>query len=203
MADEPLKRGRKAIEVNPTELQTQISQLEAAQADGGKFPNRSALWVALEATEWAKSRNPRPLTAQVAMLIAKANNLTVATPVGKRGREKGQAPVNAGKRKPKQLNTVWLDAMKKEMPEYTKLAEKAAKGSLKAVIKLNCLNCCCLQKKEVSLCVITGCPLWGVRPYKHKESLTEAGRKKISLGMYDDPEPTEENQNADSTGTNV
>lgn len=195
-------RGRKAIEVTSAELQVQINELETAQPDG-KFPNRSALWSALESSEWAKARNPRPLTAQVAMILAKNANLTMQTPVGKRGREPGQGPVNVGPRKSKTANPDHAKALYAEVPEqYHSVVKKALNGSLKAVIKLNCLGCVCYQKKEVALCPITRCSNWGVRPYKHKESLTEAGRKRISLGLLDDKEKDDE-QTPDSDGTVV
>lgn len=204
-------RGRKPIEVTAEQLQEQIITLEKAQPDG-KYPNRSALWLALEATEWAKGRSPRPLTAQVAMNIAKSGNLTFVTPVGKCGREKGQGPVNVGPRKPRKVNNEYLNSMLASFPEdYHKVVKKAAGGSLKAVIKLKCLDCCGCEKgaanthsakKEVSLCVATDCANWGFRPYKHKESLTVEGRKRISLGLLDAKENDDE-QPTDSNGTVV
>lgn len=202
-------RGRKAIEIDTAEFQAQLKQLEAAQPDG-KFPNRSALWVSFEATDWAKGRSPRPLTAQVAMIRAKELNLEIQTPVGQRGRVKGQGPVVKGPRKAKQANADYLAAMLKDVPsDYHKTVQKAANGSLKAVIKLKCLDCCGFEKgcsnihsakKEVSLCTAVSCANWGYRPYKHKESLTEAGRTRISLGLLDKKGNDDE---ADSTGTVV
>lgn len=179
--------GRKATEVVPAELQIQIAELESTQPDG-KFPNRSALWRALEATAWAKSRSPRPLTGQVAMNLFNKNNLICATPVGQRGRSKGQGPVAAGgSRKQKTIPADIIAALKKTVPEkYHNVVDKAAAGSLKAKVKLKCLDCVAYQKKEIALCTLTDCGLWTVRPYKDKRSLTEAGRKTISLGMLED-----------------
>lgn len=193
-------RGRKAIEIDTAEFQAQLKQLEAAQPDG-KFPNRSALWVSFESTEWAKSRNPRPLTAQVAMIKAKELKLEIQTPIGQKGRVKGQGPVVRGQRKSRNVPIDAVDAMTKATPEkYAPLIKKVANGSLKAVVKLNCLQCCNFQKKEVGLCTIVSCPAWGFRPYKHKASLTAEGRQRISLGLLDDKENDDE---ADSPGTVV
>ena len=186
-------RGRKRIEITSVQLQDAIRELERAQPDG-KFPNRSALWAALEATEWAKSRTPRPLTAQVAMVLAKHSDLTIQTPVGMRGRQKGCGPVSVGPRKRKGVNSDILSALKSGMPEkYHPIADKAAKGSLKAVIKLKCLDCCNWQQREVALCTVTACPNWGYRPYKDKLSLSAEGRKKISLGLLEDDNEPETN----------
>ena len=162
-----IKRGRKPIQVTSVQLQEAIRELERSQPDG-KFPNRSALWTALENSEWAKSREPRPLTGQVAMILAKHSGLEIQTPLGKRGREKGCGPVgNPGARR------------KKRMPEDARIAltvvtpktlqgtlAKAINGSLKAAVKLHCLECSGGSKKEVALCGIKRCSLWAFRPYK-------------------------------------
>jgi hypothetical protein len=171
------QRGRKRIEINLAEFQKTLTEIEAAQPDG-KFPNRSALWSAFEATEWAKSRS-RPLTGQVAMLFAKTNSINIQTPIGKRGRQVGSGPVAPGvKRTRKGMADANFLALTKVVPEkYKKVLEKARKGSLKAVIKLKCLDCCAYQQTEVALCELKECSLHFVRPYKASE------QKKIKLQM--------------------
>ncbi len=162
------QRGRKAIEVSAADLQKAIAELEASQPDG-QFPNRSSLWASLEDSEWAKTRSPRPLTAQVGMLLAKKFNTTINTPVGQRGRQKGSGPVPGGGRKKKAWPLHIVDAVKNSTPtKFHKIVDRAAKGSLKAAIKLKCLDCTCFQQKEVRLCELTSCSLWTVRPYKDK-----------------------------------
>src|SRR5688572_17951971 len=105
-----MARGRKAIAVTKEELRDMVHRLEDDQPDK-KYPSRSALWKAVEASDWAKSRQPRPLTSQVAMLLAREYKIDIATPIGKRGREKGQGPiVNPGQRK------------RKPMPQATRIA---------------------------------------------------------------------------------
>lgn len=194
-------RGRKPIQVNLSDLQTQIIELEKAQPDG-KFPNRSALWSGLEATEWAKTREPRPLSAQVAMILAKNANLDIQTPVGQKGRVKGQGPVNVGPRKKRTAEPVVLDALTNGMPKdarekYSSVIKKACGGSLKSVIKLKCLDCCNWEKKEVSFCTVLSCPNWMFRPYKAKESLTDEGRNRISLGLVQ--EKSDDSEQADNS----
>lgn len=158
---ETVKRGRKAIEVTPFELQVALSALEATNT----FPNRSALWVALEESEWAKTRTPRPLSSQTAMVMATKNNLNINTPVGKRGKEKGCGPViQVNKRK--EFPEIAAKAMRRLFPLKMKTVDKAIKGSFKAAIKLKCLDCTCGDIVEIRQCEIVECSLWAFRPYK-------------------------------------
>lgn len=60
----------------------------------------------------------------------------------------------------------YADKMHKDYPEHNKLVEAVLKGSLKAAIKLKCIDCCCGDKKEVSLCTSYTCPLYRFRPYQ-------------------------------------
>jgi hypothetical protein len=174
-------RGRKAIEVSPVELLKTIEQLEKDQPEG-KFPNRSALWAAVEETEWAKTRQPRPLTSQVAMLLAKKHNLEIATPVGQRGRAKGSGPIPGAGRKKKTLPLHVIESMKLATPKkYHDIVDRVGKGSAKAAIKLKCLDCVCFQKKEIRLCEQTSCGLWAYRPYKDKPVEETSRRMPIPL----------------------
>jgi hypothetical protein len=155
-------RGRKPIQVEKGVFQDIVSLLETTKG----FGNRSALWSAVAETEWAKSIG---LSAQVAMLKAKAFGLVIKTPLGQKGRQKGCGPVkNAGKRKPKVMALPVVEALKKEFPSMHTKIDRAAAGSLKAAIGMKCLDCSNGGKKEVSLCPINDCPLWHVRPYQGK-----------------------------------
>lgn len=193
-------RGRKPIQITSVILQDEIRKLERSQPDG-KFANRSALWAALEATDFAKQCEPRPLTGQVAMVLAKHSNLDIQTPIGKRGREPGQGPVNVGPRKEKTIDPLHEKALKASVsPQYHGTVRKALKGNRQALAKLQCLQCVCEQRREIALCTLLNCSNWSQRPYKHKESLTEDGRKRIHLGLLDEKEKDDE---PDSTGTVV
>jgi len=46
---------------------------------------------------------------------------------------------------------------------YEKMATRATEGSLRACIKLKCLECCAWYLAEVRKCEIHECALWGTR----------------------------------------
>jgi hypothetical protein len=176
-----MARGRKPIPVEKAKLQEVIANLESASS----FTSRNALWESVANTDYAKGIG---LSSQVAMLKAKAFGLEIKTPLGKRGRSKGDGPVpNAGKRKGKRIALEIVQEMKKEFhPSLHKKIDRAAKGSMKAAIALKCIDCTAGSKKEVALCVMTTCPLWGYRPYQHKLSKTAEGRAKIIDGSFEE-----------------
>jgi hypothetical protein len=157
-----MSRGRKAIPVEPHELQNVII---VAESNGGGFASRSQLWKAVAETDWAKKIK---LSAQVAMLKAKAFNLTIKTPLGKKGKSPGDGPVpNAGKRTSKRIPLDVVQEMKKEfISSLHGKIDRAAKGSMKAAIALKCIECSGGYKKEVALCRLKTCPLWSFRPYQ-------------------------------------
>jgi hypothetical protein len=156
-----MARGRKAIPVNAQELQSTVSNLESQTM----FPNRSALWAAVAASDWAKSIG---LSSQVAMLKAQAFGTVINTAKGKRGREKGQGPANTSK--PKGRRRIPLDVVpllkKVYHPSLHGKVDRAAAGSLKAAIALKCIDCCGGIKSEVRECQIQECVLWAFRPYR-------------------------------------
>lgn len=154
-----MSRGRKAIELNRDEFQAAIAAIEASQMP----KNRSELWASLEASEWAKAQQPRPLTAQVAMNKAKSFGLEIKTPLGKRGEGLGRAVGTKVARKRVPLNLVAMGVPSK----FAKKAAKAANGSLKAAIALKCLDCSNWQMKEVRECQVKSCPLFSCRPYQN------------------------------------
>ncbi len=43
---------------------------------------------------------------------------------------------------------------------YAKPAKNAAAGSLPAMVKLKCLECCCWNREEVKRCELVGCALY-------------------------------------------
>lgn len=147
---------KKAIVLDTVTFQHVISTLEKEN----NFSSRSALWKAVEETTWAKTCVPRPLTSQVAMLKAQEFKLTINTPLGRRGAVKGE--VRHNKRK---VSLSLIDDVK--VPDkYNSLLERLKKGSLKAAIKLKCLECSCWVSKEVGLCKVNACPLFPVRPFQ-------------------------------------
>jgi hypothetical protein len=176
-----MARGRKPIPVTKEKLQEVVSSLE----NESNFTSRNALWESVANTEYAKGIG---LSSQVAMLKAKTFGITIKTPLGKRGRSKGDGPVpNAGKRKGKRIPLEIVEQMKKELdPSLHKKVDRAANGSMKAAVGLKCLDCAGGSKKEVALCTLVTCPLWSYRPYSHRLSKTAAGRAKIMDGSFED-----------------
>jgi hypothetical protein len=161
-----MARGRKPIEVTPDQLQIAIGLVETGENPPA---TRSQLWQAIEDSEWAKGLSPRPLTAQVAMLLAKRHNLVIETPVGKRGISKGQriggnaARTRKRKGMPEDRRISLLTIVP---PTLHNVVERAAAGNLRSAVKLKCLECSGFSKKEVSLCTVKDCHLWSFRPYK-------------------------------------
>ncbi len=159
-----MSRGRKPIEIDKSEFQACVSELESQKT----FSNRTELWAAVENSAWAKTRIPRPLTAQVALLKAEEFELEIKTVKGKKGKSKGCGPVSSGGRKKKVFS---IENIRKGIPleersSLEKTLNRAANGSLKARVKLMCMDCTNWQKKEVAICENNQCPLHDVRPYK-------------------------------------
>jgi hypothetical protein len=164
-----LKRGRKAIVIHKNELQNIIKSVEAEH----KPATRSKLWELVAQTEYAKTREPRPLTAQVAMIKANELGIEITTPKGERGRKAGQGlPEKAREalRGPRKRKTVAPEVVAKQKKMFAAslhpAVDKAASGSLRAAVKLMCVDCSGGCKKEVALCQIKTCPLWAFRPYQ-------------------------------------
>lgn len=147
---------KQAIQINREDFQNVISSLELS----GGFTSRSALWSAIEGSNWAKQLSPRPLTAQVAMLKAREFNLDIKTPLGRKGAAKGVVRPQR-----KRISLALIGDVK--VPEkYKGLANRLAQGSLKAGIKLKCLDCSAWVSKEVRNCQVNSCPLFPIRPFQ-------------------------------------
>ncbi len=168
---------RTKLEINKDEFQKVVTDLEAAQT----FENPSVLWKAVEATEWAKGLKPRALTAAVAYVRAKELGIVIKTLPGKRGNPGGGGLVGGAPRvrvprstKMKAFGETFAK-MRKETPErFRPLVDKAEKtGSMKACIKLKCLECSAWQPSEVRQCVIIDCPLYPIRPFQGKGKIEE------------------------------
>lgn len=160
------------LEINKDEFQKVVTDLEASQT----FENPSMLWKAVEATDWAKSLHPRALTAAVAYVRAKELGITYKTPAGKRGgalkgRVGGDTPrLRVPRSKKMEAFASTFARMRQETPKrYLPLVDKAEKGSLKACLKLKCLECANWQAVEVKLCEIISCPLFPTRPFQGKK----------------------------------
>lgn len=157
--------GRVAITIDKDQFQAALTELEAKQT----FANRSLLWTALAETPYAKSTQPRPLSPQVAMLKADELGLTIVTPKGRKGLPVGtKVPNNTVRRSKVAADDVKDALVGAAGKKLEKLALRAAGGSMKAAIKLKCIDCCCGDKKEITNCTIKECSLWNFRPYRSK-----------------------------------
>lgn len=58
-------------------------------------------------------------------------------------------------------------------PHFKKLIGTAKRGSLTAIIKLNCLACSNYQTAEIKHCRVFDCPMWSVRPYQDSPEAQE------------------------------
>lgn len=171
---------RQKLQINKSELQEVITKLENSQT----FDNPSALWKAVEATDYAKTQQPRPLTAATAYLRAKQFGIIIKTQskgrgIGSLSEEQKKAMQEARKtRRPrsekmKEFSETFEKLRKKVPARWQNLLVKAEQGSLKAAIALNCLECTAYQASEIKDCNIIGCPMFPHRPYKNKESEEE------------------------------
>ena len=165
------------------ELQAQVDALEA----GHTFPSRRALFRALAGSEWGRLRG---LRAEALKMRAKRLGVVVRTGKGalcraarpgtdlehaaNSGEAAGDTPGAArpcsgpcsGSSGPAR-GRVELPLLRQTTPaRYGDLVGRVERGSLKAAVKLKCLDCSNWQPQEVRLCTMTDCPLHGVRPYQ-------------------------------------
>ena len=64
---------------------------------------------------------------------------------------------------------------KSQLDWYKNISDGYKMNYLKAIttnsktikIKAKCLDCCCWQIKEITMCSVSHCPLWSVRPYQN------------------------------------
>ena len=158
---------RTKLEINKDEFQKVVNDLETSQT----FENPSMLWKAVEASDWAKSLQPRPLTAAVAYARSKELGITIKTQPGKRGAAvaNGVPRVRVPRSKKMKAFKETFERLRKETPKrFLPLVDKAEKGSAKACIKLKCLECSNWQSVEVKCCEIINCPLYPIRPFQGK-----------------------------------
>ena len=167
---------RVTIQANQEILKASI---EEAEKDG-PLSNLSVLWKATEIIYRRKmveiGGNCDKITPAVIMLRTLDFKIPYKTIAGKKGRQIGSGPIlsSDGQRpihvprseKMKEFDT--FAKMRISLPvKYHNLVNLAEKGSLKAAIKLKCLDCSCYQPTEIKYCTITGCSLFPHRPFKN------------------------------------
>ena len=163
-----MARGRKKLNIDKSEFQRIVDQLESQR----EYTNPSELWKAVEATEWAKAQQPRPLTAAVAYLRARDFGIVTKTKPGKRGGTMtGEriAKMHSGPRRSRKEKmagfATTFSQMRKEYPQtLLPIINRAENGSLRAAITLKCLECSGFVRSEARQCAVTDCSLFPHRP---------------------------------------
>lgn len=179
MSAKKSRKGKKAIAVNKTELEREIQVLESTQV----FARQGDLWDALAATQWAISNKySRSLVMGRAIKFgipiktknARGNHLGGGDALAK-WRAENQT---AGTRVPRsekiaesQDGQDWVNAMRQDqsLSRHKHVVDKAADGSLMAVIAAVCLGCACGNHEEIRNCEIKRCGAWFYRPYQNTQ----------------------------------
>lgn len=159
---------RVKIPVDPQKLKLEIDQLENQQ----QFQNRSELFAALAATDWAKRLN---LTPSVIYLRVNEFGINLKTPLGKKGNPALKG--GGGKRKERVATSKVSKAITAlgKLYKREKLAAKVLTGSLAGAIKMKCIDCTNNNTKEIAKCESIDCPLYLVRPYQSNKQDLEDG----------------------------
>lgn len=163
---------RTKMYVHRPDLQKVITDLEAKET----FLNHSQLWEAIAKTTWAKNHKPDPITPAIARSRTLEMKLTIKTVAGRKGgslsaEHKAAMQAGRGKRRPRSEKMKdfkeHFDLQRQHTPvRFHPLIEQAEAGSLRAKLKLVCLNCSGWQTREVAKCCIPWCPLFPERPYQ-------------------------------------
>lgn len=153
-----------AIPIDTVRLQKEIDVAES----NNTFKNQTELFEFIANTDWAKKTYKKPLSSAVLYLRYKQEALIVKTPKGKRGRAAG-TPINRTARKDKLAKNPNfkenIRLLKRNNPTAIKTIDKMAAGSLKAAVRVNCLNCCGGDKKSASQCNVLSCGLYLFNPF--------------------------------------
>lgn len=164
--------GRSTIVFEQDKLASAINAVESRNT----FPSRDAMFsAAIESykTEFGGMNGDR-LTNILVYQRVKQWNIPLKTAAGKKGRVAGVKV----ERKPRAtipstnrgvvalLTQIKTNAPAEMRGRLNDLVSKMQGGSLKAAVKLNCLNCSNYQREEIKHCECLECPLWTIRPYK-------------------------------------
>lgn len=168
--------------MTPVDRAKLTAALVEAEKDG-PLPNLTKLWERA-AEIYNAMPGVQPITFSVVLLRAKEWGIQVKTTPGRKGgpltEERKQAMQAArGQRVPraekmKEFKT--FDLLRADLSKdadkrrFLPVVDAAEKGSLRAAIKLNCLDCCNWQTSEIKQCGIEGCPMYPHRPYKQGQA---------------------------------
>jgi hypothetical protein len=160
------------------------SLLEASIKDAerdGPLPNLSELWKRAcsfyneQMATLAKEPNTPSsivqfITPSVVLLRQKSWNIPILTVAGKKGRPSNKSNLPTTKKgKAERLKSYESNfaKMRRMMPrKFHKFINRAEAGSIKEAVRTKCLDCSHFEKKEITNCKVTGCPLFPYRPYQ-------------------------------------
>ena len=182
---------RRSISVN---RQLLVSSISEAEKDG---PLANRITLANKVAEIYNSKTiAETVTHSVVTLRIKEWNLTVKTPVGKRGRAAGialtdeqKAAMKNGRQggraakfaKNEDIQNSFESMYQRFDSAYKPLIDRAKNGSLKAAVKLQCLDCSNFQSNEIKNCACNHCPLYPFRPYQTSNVSTSTETEDIEL----------------------
>lgn len=157
---------RPTILIDKTALESIINDAESKNT----FPNISALCEHVCSTEWAKglknsAGKPAVLQPQVVRNRIDEFKLSIKTVKGKKGNP-GLSGVKRD-RKPRaerfstnELVTKSLNTIRTNTPHgFKKVVDRISAGSLKAAVRLKCLDCVNYQQAEIGTEACLSCPL--------------------------------------------
>jgi hypothetical protein len=177
--DERLLMGRKTIEINLDLLKKTIEEVEAA----GPLANLSALYK--QVSDAMLTKGETAINPQLVRLRIEALRIPVKTLKGRKGRAPGQKvdlgsiPNRSGRQMRAEVRSALLAVGPSNQKgqisrlRYTKILNRASKGSLKARLTLKCLECANFQQEEVRNCGGVDCVLYDIRPFKTAKEKVE------------------------------
>jgi hypothetical protein len=177
--------------VTPVDRKKLEAALREAEGDG-PLKNLSLLWKL--AADIYNKRADTPISFSVVALRVREWSIKVKTAPGRRGapmtaEHKAALHAGRGKRIPrseKMKAFPTFEELRNELGRNVSLSrflpvvDMAEKGSLRAAIKLKCLDCCGYQTTEVKHCTVTGCSLYPHRPYKPGVQEEDEGQEEES-----------------------
>lgn len=162
--------GRKALPLNIACMQGIIRETESG------FSGTQTQFLQLCCDKYNEKFQPaKPIYPGIIYNRVKKNELVIPTnflrnkeltPEHKKKLLEGRKNVPGGRRKRVNTDSRHEQYLRKELPEHTKLIDRILEGSMKAAIKLKCIDCCCGDREEVRHCTSYGCPLYNFRPYQ-------------------------------------
>jgi hypothetical protein len=183
------KKGRAAVEIDEDKLKEAVVLAEK----DGPLANLTTLWSRV--AEIYQDLTDVPITTSVVYLRVNSLGLTLKTQKGKKGLNggfaKGRPPGGTSRRSKfakspvAQLSVAAMKEMliNNNAERYMPLVDRIAKGSMKAAVRFNCLQCVAFVPREVALCGCRECAFFAFRP---KVNESPEGVAEIDLEIPDE-----------------